>query len=227
MSGMPRLLVGVLERSFNRLNGAVTWYYERRTIIRAKTYWRDRGVMIVRAVLDGPVEPFDVFNDYRDTFYWLSSLPKSAKRDRAMQWLAKIPDASLIRKHITLRKRRQSSMIKTISFDGRMWDCRARDLWQGLFDFYRCCGGSLDHMDNLLIDFKNCMGAMDRVADGSMVKFLWGAYLNCGFTYWVDEDKWINSDPVMTNTGCGYDIYVIVELSKDQAVLECESENDL
>lgn len=169
--------------------------------------------MIVRATLEGPVEPFDVFNDYRDTLCWLSSLSKSAERDIAIKWLTSKSDDWLAAKP-------EHNLRGTVSFVSRMWDCRARDLWQALFDFYRFSGGSLDHMDNLLIDLSYCVKAMDMVVNGGSIKFLWGAYLRHGCTYWVFEKDWVKADPIMTNSYRGSDIYAMVDLSKDQAIFE-------
>ena len=103
-----------------------------------------------------------------------------------------------------------------VNFRGSMRDVRARMLWQRLFDFYREQGCPLDHMDNMLIDLRNCVEAMDGLGGGS-TRFLWGCTPGHCMTTWQPDGAWINGDVELTCEWANGDWFVLCELSEDEA----------
>ena len=80
-------------------------------------------------------------------------------------------------------------VVTTINFRGYLHDVRSRLLWQQLFNFYRENNCPLDHLDNILIDLRNCVEAIDMTYDGP-VEFLWGCDPGYYHTTWIRQQQW-------------------------------------
>lgn len=115
---------------------------------------------------------------------------------------------------------------KTISFHGSMWDCRARMLWQQLFDYYREHGGDLNHMDNMLIDFETCKKAFEQQSYNPVTRFVWGCCENHWVTYWYDLAGYTDADKDILVRGSPCDFLVHCELTSDRAVFTVKEVTD-
>lgn len=106
-----------------------------------------------------------------------------------------------------------------VSFHGRLWDVRPRILWQSLFDFYRQQGCHLDHLDNMLIDLRNCTEVFDKLRNSQTVKFLWGCNPGHSETTWIEESSFEDYSIEMIVTIAAFDYFVLCEVSGDEAKL--------
>ena len=111
-----------------------------------------------------------------------------------------------------------------VDFRGSMWDCRPRMLWQKLFDFYRESGCTLEHLDNLLIDFGNCQELFDKKLlhpnEGVTVHFIFGCNVRDFMTTWVERERWwVDHDPKQTIEFLSYDRCLICSVNSNEAKL--------
>lgn len=104
-----------------------------------------------------------------------------------------------------------------IRFHGDMWDVRPRRLWQRLFDFYREQGCPLDHMDNMLIDLRNCIEAMDATHEAASVRFMWGCDPGHYRTTWINEQVWVDTGIELCVAISSFEWFVLCELTADEA----------
>ena len=111
--------------------------------------------------------------------------------------------------------------ISVVWFDGDMWECRPRKLWQKLFDFYRQNGCPLDNMDNILIDLRSCTRAFEESRKGT-VRFLWGCDPGYYPTTWTDIKE---GEQEIKNImyGSGFEWLVLCELTEDRATFTVQS----
>ena len=78
-------------------------------------------------------------------------------------------------------------IVTDLTFDaGTLDSVRTRELWQHLFAMYRSNFGSLNNMNDLLVDLHNCETAIDRSHKRYETKFIW-AFSTHGTTVWIWE----------------------------------------
>ena len=109
-----------------------------------------------------------------------------------------------------------------LDFRGSMWDCRPRMLWQKLFDFYRDSGCPLDHMDNILIDLRNCQELFDSDDLGFMkgtLHFIFGWCPGHFMTTWIPRQSWLSDDPKLTIRYSNFDRYLVCSVNDSRAKL--------
>ena len=99
--------------------------------------------------------------------------------------------------------------MKRIDLRGAAFDCLPRILWQALFDEYRQNGGSLDNMDNMLIDLRNCEKAFLE-HDGEL-SFLFGFDIG-GSTTWVYDKTFTRENYLRWVASSFYDNFLFVRV---------------
>jgi len=104
-----------------------------------------------------------------------------------------------------------------VDFHGSMWECRPRILWQALFDCYSANGGRMGHMDNMLIDLKNCQAIFDSAEQGKRYDFLWGCEPGDYRTTWVESKTWTGLSVKAFVEFQPYDFFVLCEFTTDAA----------
>ena len=102
---------------------------------------------------------------------------------------------------------------KNIRLAGSMKDCHARMVWQGLFDVYREYGGSLENLDNLLIDLGNCEDAVEEAQAGLVGTFLWGFFQRSFCTAAIPCANWSSKNVEHEAIMLGCDVYALVEVN--------------
>ena len=107
--------------------------------------------------------------------------------------------------------------VTTVNFDGYMYDVRPRLLWQQLFNFYRENNCPLDHLDNMLIDLRNCVQAIDMTHDGP-VEFLWGCDPGYYNTTWINQSNWADIGMDQFLSFQSYDWFVHCKLTYNEAI---------
>lgn len=111
-----------------------------------------------------------------------------------------------------------------MQFCGDMWDVRARRLWQRLFDFYRKNGCPLEHMDNMIIDLRNCVDVMETaITTSEHVRFLWGCDRGHYRTTWINEHSWKGVSMETCMAISGFDFFVLCEATVDEVRFEVKS----
>lgn len=94
---------------------------------------------------------------------------------------------------------------------------RAREIWQELFNFYKQNNCPLDKMDNILIDYDNCLKLFDNPELNEV--FIWACDKGCYYTTWkpveVDEVddavRWVKAD---------YDVVILVKVTRDSVTFD-------
>ena len=97
----------------------------------------------------------------------------------------------------------------TVDFSKSSYDQWYRILWQKLFDLYRENGGSLDCMNDLLIDLKSCDQLCKRVLGGATPTFFFSFSSGSDMTFWSSDNSHMDCDFTFK-----------VEVSKDRATFE-------
>ena len=106
--------------------------------------------------------------------------------------------------------------MKRIDLRGRSFDCLSRILWQALFDEYRNNGGSLDNMDNMLIDLRNCEKVFLE-QDGE-VSFVFGFEFDK--TTWIYDKTFTREKYLQWVTWSFYDNLLFVRVFDDTIEIE-------
>ena len=110
------------------------------------------------------------------------------------------------------------NLAETINFLGSARDCIPRILWQRLFDFYREHGGKIDHMDNMLIDFKSCEQLIDSL-DGGKKQFLFGMVDGHWMTTWRDmDDSQMTIEEIKLTNFC--DHWLLCTVTSEEATFQ-------
>lgn len=107
--------------------------------------------------------------------------------------------------------------LMKIDFRGSLWNVRPRILWQSLFNFYRQQGCPLDHLDNMLIDLRNCTEVFDKLTNNQTVEFLWGCNPGHSETTWIAESSFEGYSIEVITTISAFDYFVLCEVSGDEA----------
>lgn len=106
--------------------------------------------------------------------------------------------------------------MKRINLRGSSFDCLPRILWQALFDEYRSNGGSLDNMDNMLIDLRGC----ERVflEQNGETSFLFG--FSGDQTTWIYDPKFTREQYLKTIQWSFYDNFLYCRVFDDTIEIE-------
>ena len=112
-----------------------------------------------------------------------------------------------------------TNATETIEFRGSMRDCIPRILWQRLFDFYREHGGKIDHMDNMLIYYQNCLKLADSIGFDGEFRFLFGMVDGHWMTTWRDMDESQMTVEEIKLTTC-YDHWLLCTVTSEEATFK-------
>lgn len=109
-----------------------------------------------------------------------------------------------------------------IDFHGCMHGVQARKLWQRLFDFYREKGCPLGNLDNLLVDYQNCVKVFDSLSGEEMATecFMWVCDPSSYRTQWAPHSHFAVMSPRQQAARQDEEFAVWCEVSYDKATFE-------